>query len=33
MFEAYNKSVPLNSVCVCVAETARLRERASESLK
>ncbi len=36
MFEAYNKSVPLSSVCVCVslsvcvcvciAETARVRE-------
>ncbi len=30
MFEAYNKSLPLSSVCVCVclcvAETARVRE-------
>ncbi len=26
MFKAYNKSVPLSSVCVCVAETARVRE-------
>ncbi len=28
MFEAYNKSVPLSSVCVClcIAETARVRE-------
>ncbi len=28
MFEAYNKSVPLSSVCVCLcrAETARVRE-------
>ncbi len=39
MFEACNKSLPLNSVCVCVcvclsiAETARVRECASESLK
>ncbi len=32
MFEAYNKSVLLIA-CVCVAETARLRECASESLK
>ncbi len=28
MFEAYNKSLPLSSVCVflCIAETARVRE-------
>ncbi len=30
MFEAYNKSVPLSSVCVCmcmcIAETAHVRE-------
>ncbi len=35
MFEAYNKSVPLSSVCVClcIAETARIRERTSEILE
>ncbi len=28
MFEAYNKSLPLSSVCVrlCIAETAHVRE-------
>ncbi len=28
MLDAYNKSVPLSSVCVCscIAETARIRE-------
>ncbi len=26
MFEAYNTSLPLSSVCLCIAETARVRE-------
>ncbi len=26
LFEAYNKSLPLSSVCLCIAETARVRE-------
>ncbi len=35
MFEAYNKSLPLSRLCVClcIAETEHKRERTSESLK
>ncbi len=35
MFEAYNKSLPLSSVCVClcIAETARIRKAHVRELK